>query len=177
MLHGSRSNRSTGLIAVCRAKRWTDLRRLTNAFRVPLWTCPDPVNSLGLVDDWVGGSHLVFGFPVFDFDVLIDLTRCAWRIERMPQLKLGLKSCENCQLRPSFAVCAGLARPDSSSEDHRSGRCPLSHCRIASSEASVADPESISKEGTEAAQPGPSPVGSGGDTGISSTHPESRGRH
>jgi len=36
MLHGSRSNRSTGVIAVCRAKRWTDLRRLTNAFRVAL---------------------------------------------------------------------------------------------------------------------------------------------
>src|SRR5712664_2755761 len=111
---------------------------------------------------------LVFGPPVFDFDVLIDLTRCAWRIERMTQLKLGLNSCENCQLRSSFAVCAGLARPDSSSEDHRSGRCPLSHCRIASSEASVADPESISKEDTGAACLGPNPVGSGCDTRVSS---------
>jgi hypothetical protein len=45
---------------------------------------------------------LVFGFPVFDFDVLIDLTRCAWRIERMPQLKLGLKSCEN------FVIVCGM---------------------------------------------------------------------
>jgi hypothetical protein len=46
---------------------------------------------------------LVFGFPVFDFDVLIDLTRCAWRIERMPQLKLGLKSCENFGHRLRYA--------------------------------------------------------------------------
>ena len=53
-------------------------------------------------------------------------------------------------------------------------------CLVYSSSSSAlfpARPESISKEGTEAARLGPYPAGPGRNARVSSTHPETRSRH